>query len=95
METSWKLTLTTTESDGRVEVSDISEHAKGLYLHGLSLPVEPAVDRGEVSLCSLEISGVYPWAPGVPEKDVLDSIARSVRDSIFAALEKTRGFRSE
>lgn len=85
----WKLTLTTTEADGRTETSDISEYAQHLYLHGLSLPHSDS-DDSSTSLCSLEISGSYPWAPGVPEQDVLECIARSVKDSVLSALENIR-----
>jgi len=88
MEKRWTLTLTTKEEDGRVESSDISEFARTLYTHGLSIKDDATSETRDRDLCSLELSGTCPWAPDVPDEVILASIARSIRESIIQALGK-------
>ena len=90
MEQSWTLTLTTKEADGKVEVSDISEYASHLYLIGSTIaPVEPN-EKAQSELCTLELSGTFPWAPEVSEKDIIESISRALRHILMEKLATLR-----
>lgn len=90
MERLWTLTLATKEADGKVEVSDISEYASHLYLIGSTIEPVELDENAQSELCTLELSGTFPWAPEATEKEVIESISRALRHILIEKLATLR-----